>query len=81
MPINVEIKRKDKENNLSALKRFGRKVQESGVIKYSKSLRYAERNESNFVKKKNRLNSIRKKAEIEKQIKLGKMTPRGRGRR
>jgi ribosomal protein S21 len=81
MPINVEIKRKDNENNLSVLKRFGRKVQESGVIKYSKGLRYASRNESAFVKKKNKLNSLRKKADIEQQIKMGKIAPRGRGRR
>ena len=81
MPINVEIKKKDSESNLSVLKRFGRKVQESGVIQYSKGLRYAARNESHFVKKKNKLTSLKKKTEIDQLIKLGKITPRGRGRR
>lgn len=81
MPINVEMKKKDNESNLSVLKRFGRKVQESGVIQHSKSNRYEERKESSFVKKKNRLNSIKKRAEFEKMVKLGKIVPRGRGRR
>lgn len=81
MPINVEMKKKDSESNLSVLKRFGRKVQESGVINYSKKIRYEERGMSAFVKKKNKLNSLKKKSEFDHLVKLGKVTPRTRGRR
>jgi len=81
MANNVEITKKKNESNISLLKRFGRKVQEAGVIRKSKSIRYAERPKSAFVKKKNKLKTLSKTAEIEKQIKLGKITPkRGRGR-
>ena len=81
MAINVEIQRNNNENNMSMLKRFTRKVQESGVLRYSRSVRYAEREGSHFVKKKNRLNSIEKKADIEQQIKMGKIAPGRQGRR
>jgi len=80
MANNVEIIKKKNESNISLLKRFGRKVQEAGVIRKSKTIRYAERPKSDFVKKKNKLKTLKKTAEIEKQIKLGKITPK-KGRR
>jgi ribosomal protein S21 len=80
MAKNVEIVKKKNESSISLLKRFGRKVQEAGVIRKSKSIRYAERPQSDFVKKKNKLKSLGKTAEFEKQIKLGKLTPK-KGRR
>jgi ribosomal protein S21 len=80
MAKNVEIVKKKNESSISLLKRFGRKVQEAGVIRKSKSIRYAERPQSDFVKKKNKLKSLSKTAEFEKQIKLGKLAPK-RGRR
>lgn len=76
MPINVELNKNKNENNLSLLKRFGRKVQESGALQFKRSIRYAARAESPYVKKKKKLISIARKAEIEKLIKLGKITPK-----
>ena len=83
MAVNVEITKKNNENNLGLLKKFGQKVKESGVLQHSRKIRYAARNESDYVKKKNRLHSIRKKEVVDEQIKLGKITPGrgGRGRR
>lgn len=78
MAKNVEVAKKKNETNISLLKRFSRKVQEAGVIRKSKNIRYAERPQSDFVKKKNKLKSLKKTSEIEKKIKLGKITP-GRG--
>ena len=78
MAKNVEITKKKNESNISVLKRFGRKVQEAGVIRKSKEIRYAERPNSAFLKKKGKLKSLSKTAEIEKQIKLGKLNPNGR---
>lgn len=74
MAINVEIKKKNNENNLSMLKRFNRKVQESGVINKLKSKRYAERHPSDFTKKKNKLKALDKKTKFEELYKLGKLT-------
>ena len=78
MAINVEIKKNNNESNLNLLKRFGRKVQESGVLSYSRSIRYSQRSKSDFVKKRKRLNTIAKRVAIEKLIKLGKVSPRRR---
>lgn len=81
MAINVEINKKKNESNASVLKRFSRKVQESGVLKYTRTIRYADRAPSDFVKKKKKLKSINKTAEIQQKIKLGKITPKSRGRK
>jgi ribosomal protein S21 len=80
MAVNVEISKKKNENNMSLLKKFGRRVQESGILQHSRKIRYASRSESDYVKKKNKLHSLRKKEEIEELVKLGKIAPRGRGR-
>jgi len=80
MAINVEINRENNESNMGLLKKFSRQVRESGVLKYSRKIRYAIRNESDFVKKRNKLHSINKATKIEEQIKLGKIIP-GQGRR
>lgn len=77
--INVNIEKAQNESDLSTLKRFTRKVQESGVLPRVRSLRYAERTKSPYVKKKNKLKAITRKTDIEKLIKLGKMTEK-RGR-
>ncbi len=74
MAKNVEVTKKKNESNISLLKRFTKKVQESGVIKKSKSIRYQDRPQSDYVKKKKRLKSLDKTAEIQKKIKLGKFT-------
>jgi hypothetical protein len=81
MATNVELQKTKNESNLNLIKRFGRKVQESGVLQYKRSIRYEERDPSHYVKKKKRLSSIKRKTEIEKLIKLGKITPRTKSRR
>jgi heterodisulfide reductase subunit C len=76
MATNVEIKKNKNENNLSMLKRFSRKVIEAGIINKVKSERYEQRKASDFVKKKNKLKVLKKKAEYEQLYKLGKIAPR-----
>lgn len=78
MSINIKIEKNKNENNLSMIKRFSRKMQESGIINKVKSERYADRNKSDFVKKKNKLKTLSKKAEFEKMFKLGKITSHSR---
>jgi DNA-directed RNA polymerase subunit F len=74
MATNVEIKKNGKDNNVNLIKKFTRKVQESGIIPRVKSLRYADRNMSAYVKKVKRLKSIKNKEVREEQIKLGKIS-------
>lgn len=82
MATNVEIQKGTKDNNLHLIKKFTRRVQESGIIPRMKGIRYAERNMSTYVKKVKRLKSIKNREVREEQIKLGKISvsPR-RGRR
>lgn len=73
MATNVVIKRNKNENNASLIKRFTRKVQSSGILPKVRSLRYASRDISPAVRKKKKLNSMKRRESIMTQIKLGKM--------
>ena len=74
--INAEVKKNGSENNLSLLRRFSRKVVGSGAINKAKEKRYRKRLKSKFVKKKETLALIAKRAKINKLIKLGKLQER-----
>lgn len=74
--INVEITKGANENGLSTLKRFTRKVQGSGVLPRIRSIRYASRKLSPYVRKKKTLKVLGRRAERAELIKLGKITER-----
>ncbi len=69
----VEVKKNPNENNASVLRRFSRKIQESGVIQKVKGSRYSERKESKLKAKKSALKRLGRRKEIEKLRKLGKV--------
>jgi ribosomal protein S21 len=73
MATNVEVAKKKNESSLSIIKRFTRRVQESGVLPRVRSIRYAERVKSSYVKKKKRLTVLAKAAEYQRLFKLGKI--------
>ena len=73
MPINVEITRNPTENNLSALRRFTKRVQGSGVLPRVRSIRYQTRKLSAYKVKMKTLKVLKRRAEVVKLIKLGKM--------
>jgi ribosomal protein S21 len=68
----IEIKKNPSENNASVLRRFSRKVQESGIIQKVKGSRYNDREESKLKVKMGTLKKLARKKEIEKLKKLGK---------
>jgi len=72
--LNVEIKNTGDENNINLLRSFSKQVRSSGVIKKSKSLRYNNRKENKFLRKKHALRDIEKQEKREKLIKLGKVS-------
>ncbi|MES2437186.1 MAG: hypothetical protein V4519_04200 [Patescibacteria group bacterium] len=76
--INVEVQKNNNENATNLLKRFTKRVQGSGVLMRVRGLRYAERSESRYVKKKRTLKSIRRRTAHEIQVKLGKVTDQSR---
>jgi len=71
--INVEVKKKENETAGSILRRFTKKVQNSGVLPRVRGLRYSGRPVTKFRKNKERVQAIKFKENIEEQIKLGKM--------
>ena len=71
--INVEIKKHGTENSLGILRRFTKKVQGSGVLPKVRSKRYNERSLSKYKTKVKTLNSLKRKAEVQELIKIGKM--------
>jgi len=70
----IEVKKNPNENNSSVLRRFSRKIQESGIIRKVKGSRYNLRKESKLKVKKSALKRMGRRKEIEKLRKLGKMT-------
>ena len=74
--INVELKKNEHENATNLIRRFTRKIQESGIIIKVKGKRYAERPMSKLSEKVVALRRIARRAEVEKLKKLGKMETR-----
>ena len=69
----IEVKKNPNENNASVLRRFSRRIQESGIIQKVKGSRYNERKESKLKVKKSALKRMGRRKEIEKLRKLGKV--------
>lgn len=69
----IEVKKNPNENNSSILRRFSRRIQESGIIRSVKAKRYNVREESKLKAKKSALKRMERRREIEKLKKLGKM--------
>lgn len=80
MVTNVDIKKTKNDNNLGLLRKFSRKMKISGVLQKKRSVRYFERNASDFRKKSDALNKIKKRAEYEYKEKMGLLKPRKRRR-
>lgn len=72
--INAEVVKSGNENNLNLVRRFTKKVQGSGVLPRVRSIRYASRKASPYVKKKKTLKVLRKREAVTELIKMGKMS-------
>lgn len=70
--INVEVERGGSENSTSILRRFTKKVQGSGILSRVRGIRYKQRNESFYKRKKHTIERLRRKENLEEMIKLGK---------
>lgn len=80
MATNVDIKKTKNDNNLGLLRKFSRKVKISGVLQKKRSLRYHDRNDSDFKKKANALKKIELGEVYEEKEKMGLLKPK-KGRR
>lgn len=70
----IEVKKNTNESNMNLIRRFSRKVSESGIIQKVKSKRYNERAESKVKVKIAALKKIAKRKDALKMQKLGKAT-------
>ncbi len=71
--IQVEVTKSNNETPASLIRRFTKRVQESGVVRRAKSLRYNERAKSDFKKKAGALKRIANRKEKDKLRRLGKL--------
>jgi len=72
----IEVRRNPNEASSSILRRFSRKIQESGIIQKVKGSRYSERKESKLKIKKSALRRLARRKEVERLRKLGKIPTR-----
>ncbi|MBX4198455.1 hypothetical protein KW782_03925 [Candidatus Parcubacteria bacterium] len=70
--INIEVQKNSNESAPNLLKRFTKRVQGSGILNRVRSLRYSQRAESRYVRKKRTMKSIKRRSEHQKMVKLGK---------
>ena len=69
----IEIKKKDNESIGSLLRRFSKKVQQSGVLFQARNSRFRDKNQSKLERRKSALRRNEIVGEREKLRKLGKL--------
>ncbi|MEX2013309.1 MAG: hypothetical protein WD897_00095 [Parcubacteria group bacterium] len=72
--VNIEVVKGANENNLSALRRFTKRVQSSGVLPRVRSKRYTQRSSSRNTRRAKHLSYLKKKEITAELIKLGKIS-------
>ena len=75
----IEVKKAANESNMTLVRRFSRRVQEAGIVRTVKGLRYNERAPSKLDRKISALNRIKRGKEIERLKKLGKWVEKTKG--
>ncbi len=71
--VHIEIKKTANENSANVLRRFSRKVTESGIVQKVKSKRYNERPLSKLGTKLLKIKKLTKRKESDRLKKLGKV--------
>ena len=77
--INVEVRREAAESTGSAMRRFSKKMNTSGIIKHVKSLKSRVRPLSAYKRKVAALKRIKRSTDYERLKKLGKIKVQPRG--
>jgi len=73
---NVQVVKNGKENPLGLLKRFQKRVQESGVIPKVRSKRYSTRDLSDLKVKRGKMKKLAGKVVYDDLKRMGKLIPR-----
>lgn len=80
MAINVEVEKNNNESSANVIRRFQKRVQNSGIVRRLRDERYFKRIKSDNVRRSARLKKLTKKTEYDRLYKLGK-TPETGSRR
>lgn len=67
----LEVKKQNRETSQSLIRRFSRRVQQSGVLLRARKIRFKERKKSKQMKKRSALRREELKKEYERLRKLG----------
>ncbi len=78
--INVSVERNPNESASAVIRRFTKRVQDSGILPRVRSLKEAERKLSYYKRKKATLEVLKRRAENMRLMKLGKLVVRGKKR-
>ncbi len=76
----IEVRKAERENSQSLLRRFTKRVQQSGVLRVARGNRFFKRIKSKEMQKRRALRKGQLMAEYEKLKKLGKETNKKRRR-
>lgn len=76
MATNVQVEKNQNESSANVIRRFTKRVQNSGIIRRMRGNRYYTREKSANVRKEARLKKLAKKEEYERLYKLGKVDGR-----
>lgn len=74
MATNVQVERNNNESSANVIRRFQKRVQNSGIVRRLRDNRYHKRVKSENVRRSTRLKKLAKKTEYERLYKLGKTT-------
>jgi ribosomal protein S21 len=78
--MSIQIKKNTRETSQNLVRRFSRRIQQSGVLRRARNIRFTKRSKSDQLKKKTALRKQELKKEYQILEKLGK-EPEKRGRR
>lgn len=79
--MTLEVQKQERESSQSLVRRFGRRMQQSGILLRARSTRFHKRQKSKQAKKRAALRKEELKKEYEKLRKLGKLEKRGKPKR
>ena len=74
MPL--EVKKQNRETSQSLVRRFGRRVQQSGILLRARKIRFKERPKSEQMKKRAALRREELRKEYERKQKMGEVVER-----
>ena len=77
--MSLEVKKQNRENSQSLVRRFARSVQQSGILIRARKIRFRSRKKSNNMKQKAALRREEKKIEYTRLKKLGELDKKTHG--